>query len=89
MDQDFITWAVHELGGNVVVAKVANSVQSIVYKLSTSHEAYFLKIAAGLVKEREHLDWVHTRLPTPLVIGFTGIAGKDALLIPVRRAPSG
>lgn len=81
MEQVFIDWAEKKLGIDVVVTKEPHGDQSTVYHLASPHGNYFLKIAFGLEKERERLEWLAGKLPIPPVIGFTKIEDKDALLL--------
>ena len=81
MEKFFIDWAEKLLGGKVVVTKEPHGDQSAVYELSTPGGVYFLKIAPGLSKERERLDWACEKLPTPRVAGFIQNEDKDALLL--------
>src|SRR3989344_2580982 len=81
MDQEFIDWAISMLGGNVAVTEEPHGDQSMVYILATPKENFFLKIAPGLAKERERLEWLNGKLPVPKVIGFTHIEDKNAILM--------
>lgn len=80
-EQKFINWAKEQLKGNVTVTKEDYGDQSKVFKLHAVSGNYFLKIGAGLEKERERLEWLNGKLPVPKVIGFTKIEDKDALLL--------
>jgi kanamycin kinase/aminoglycoside 3'-phosphotransferase-2 len=82
MSKLFFEWAEKQLGEHVVIAKEPHGDQSDVYRLATPKGNYFLKIAPGLAKERERLEWLDGKLPVPKVIGFTSSEGKDALIVP-------
>lgn len=81
MDQNFIDWAVKELGGKIAITKEPHGDQSDVYNLAGPNGSYFLKIASELAKERDRLEWLDGKLPVPKVIGFTRIENRDALLL--------
>jgi len=81
MEQDFIEWATKELGGDISVTKEAYGDQSSVFKLTTPKGNYFLKIGAGLEKEKLHLEWLKGKQLVPDVIGFKNIDNADALLL--------
>ena len=80
-EQKFVNWAKERLKGNAIVTKEDYGDQSKVFKLHATSGNYFLKIGAGLEKERERLEWLNGKLPVPKVIGFTKIEDKDALLL--------
>lgn len=80
-EQKFINWAKEQLKVNTTVTKEDYGDQSKVFKLRAASGNYFLKIGAGLEKERERLEWLNGKLPVPRVIGFTKSEDKDALLL--------
>ena len=79
-EQKFINWAEKQLG-NATVTKEDYGDQSKVFKLHAASGNYFLKLGAGLEKERERLEWLNGKLPVPKVVGFTKIDDKDILLL--------
>ena len=80
LEQKFINWVEKQLG-NATVTKEDYGDQSKVFKLHAASGNYFLKIGAGLEKERERLEWLNGILPVPKVVGFTKIEDKDILLL--------
>jgi len=80
-EQKFINWAKEQLSGVADVIKEDYGDQSKVFKLHATSGNFFLKIGAGLEKERERLEWLNGKLPVPKVVGFTKIGNKDALLL--------
>ena len=81
IEQKFINWAKEQLNGVADVVKEDYGDQSKVFKLHATNGNYFLKIGAGIEKERECLEWLQGKLPVPKVIGFTKIDDKDGLLL--------
>ena len=80
-EQKSINWAKEQLNEAVDVIKEDYGDQSKVFKLHTANGNYFLKVGAGLEKERERLEWLNGKLPIPKVIGFTKIDDKNVLLL--------
>ncbi len=80
LEQKFINWAEKQLG-NATVTKEDYGDQSKVFKLHAASGNYFLKIGAGLEKERERLEWLNGKLPVPKVVGSAKIDDKDILLL--------
>jgi len=81
IEQKFINWAKEQLNGVADVVKEDYGDQSKVFKLHAANGNYFLKIGAGLEKERERLEWLQGKLPVPKVVGFTKIDDKGTLLL--------
>ena len=82
MDQSpYLHWATKQLGTVTSIIKERHGDQSDVYRIVTSDDVYFLKISGSLAKEHERLTWLQDKLPVPKVVGYTTLAGKDALLL--------
>lgn len=82
MDQSpHLHWATEQLGVVTDITKERHGDQSDVYRIATLDGVYFLKISSSLAKEHERLTWLQGKLPVPKVVGYTTLAGKDALLL--------
>lgn len=51
-----------------------------VFWLESDSASFFLKIGPNLEREYRRLECLQGRLPTPCAVGFTAVAGIDALL---------
>jgi len=81
LEQNIIDWAETQLKTKATVTKEEYGDQSQVFRFHAPSGNYFLKLGAGLEKERERLEWLNGKLLVPKVIGFTKIDDKDALLL--------
>lgn len=79
--QTLLTWAQSVLGKPITANKTLAGDQSVVFQIIANNRKYFLKIAPSLEAERDRLVWLQGKFSAPKVVGFTHIAGNDAILM--------
>ena len=81
LDTKTTAWLSRLIGDAFQPQKPSWSTQNNVYKITTPHKTYYLRIATDLKVEHNNLKTLRPFLRVPNVIGFEKISDKDHLLI--------